>query len=302
MIDIPGYEAFTKIEPLDKGYSSEKKYYIETTGGKRFLLRIADVPEYNRKKNEYNMMKRVASIDVPMPQPVDLGVCNGGKNVYQLLTWCDGESAETVLPRLGEAEQSALGFQAGKSLRRIHTVPAPQPREKWPDLFKHKADARLQEYCKNSPNSDVVEKIRQYAEKNRDVTEGRPQCLRHNDYHGGNMLVSNGGLIIIDFNDYDFGDPWEEFIFTVFNAQYYHRFSAGQIRGYFDGDPPTEFWRLLAYYTVSFLPTYISWGSIFGDGEVVRRTELSAHILNVCASSPVPVPSWYSGGKYSEIY
>jgi len=28
--DIPDYDSFVKIEPIDKGLSSDKKFYIET--------------------------------------------------------------------------------------------------------------------------------------------------------------------------------------------------------------------------------------------------------------------------------
>jgi aminoglycoside phosphotransferase (APT) family kinase protein len=41
------------------------------------------------------MLKRVAEPGVPTPHPVDFGEC-GGKSVYQLVTWVDGEDAESV--------------------------------------------------------------------------------------------------------------------------------------------------------------------------------------------------------------
>lgn len=90
MRDIKGYDTFIKIEPLKKGWSSDKKYYIETDGGKKLLLRIAEIKEYDRKKSEFEMMQKVAALGVPMQQPADFGVCDGGRNVYQLLTWIDG--------------------------------------------------------------------------------------------------------------------------------------------------------------------------------------------------------------------
>ena len=53
--DIPGYEKFIKTEPLNKGWSSDRKYIIKTAEGEKLLLRIADIAEYDRKKAEYNM-------------------------------------------------------------------------------------------------------------------------------------------------------------------------------------------------------------------------------------------------------
>lgn len=109
MQDIKSYYTFNKIEPVNKGWSSDKKHYIETADGRKLLLRVADISEYDRKKAEFEMMKRVAALGVPMSQPVDFGTCDKGKSVYSLFTWRDGEDAEAVLPYLTETEQYVLG-------------------------------------------------------------------------------------------------------------------------------------------------------------------------------------------------
>ena len=41
MFDITGSDTFKKILPLDKGYSGDKKFYIETYDNRRLLLRIS---------------------------------------------------------------------------------------------------------------------------------------------------------------------------------------------------------------------------------------------------------------------
>ncbi|MDU4891441.1 MAG: hypothetical protein E6344_14985 [Clostridium sp.] len=50
MREIPLYNTFEKIEPINKGMSGDKKYYIETTDGEHLLLRLANFSEYNQKK------------------------------------------------------------------------------------------------------------------------------------------------------------------------------------------------------------------------------------------------------------
>jgi len=126
MQDIKAYNTFTKIEPVNKGWSSDKKYYIQTADGRKLLLRVADISEYDRKKAEYEMMKKVAALDVSISQPVDFGICDNGKSVYSLLTWCDGEDAGTILPRLTETEQYVLGIKSGEILKKFHSIPAPK--------------------------------------------------------------------------------------------------------------------------------------------------------------------------------
>ena len=43
MQDIKNFDTFVKIEPITKGMSGDNKYRIETTDGRRLLLRIADI-------------------------------------------------------------------------------------------------------------------------------------------------------------------------------------------------------------------------------------------------------------------
>ena len=46
MKDIPNFDTFMKIEPIHKGWSGDKKYYVETKDGERLLLRISDISSY----------------------------------------------------------------------------------------------------------------------------------------------------------------------------------------------------------------------------------------------------------------
>lgn len=59
MHDIPQYKNWTKIEPINKGWSSDKKYYIETKDSEKLLLRVSDISEYEIKKVEYEAIKKL---------------------------------------------------------------------------------------------------------------------------------------------------------------------------------------------------------------------------------------------------
>ena len=59
--DIPNFETFSKIEAIDKGWSSDKKYYVETFDGSKMLLRIsaiADLDEKNKSLKSSNVFHR----------------------------------------------------------------------------------------------------------------------------------------------------------------------------------------------------------------------------------------------------
>jgi serine/threonine-protein kinase len=68
--DIPGYDSFVKTEPVNKGLSHVKKYYIETADNRRLLLRVSDIKAYDSAKAEYERIQRMNTADLPMPRPV----------------------------------------------------------------------------------------------------------------------------------------------------------------------------------------------------------------------------------------
>ncbi|HPB17576.1 MAG TPA: phosphotransferase, partial [Clostridia bacterium] len=129
MFDIPGHRSFRKIEAVNKGWSDDKKFYIETEDDRKLLLRLSDISQYERKKSDFEIMEKAASLNVPMSLPVDFGVCDNDSKVYQLLTWIEGEDLEIILPNLTDMEQYRLGSKSGEALRLIHSIPAPSSSE-----------------------------------------------------------------------------------------------------------------------------------------------------------------------------
>ena len=41
---------FETKEPINKGWSSDKKYCVTDKNGTRYLLRVSDIAEYDKKK------------------------------------------------------------------------------------------------------------------------------------------------------------------------------------------------------------------------------------------------------------
>ena len=80
---------FVTKEPINKGWSSDKKYCVTDENGTRYLLRVSDIAQHDTKQSEFNMMKQVASFGVPMCQPIEFGTCEDG--VYSVQSWIDGE-------------------------------------------------------------------------------------------------------------------------------------------------------------------------------------------------------------------
>jgi serine/threonine-protein kinase len=253
------------------------------------------MPQYDRKKREFEMMQKTAALGVPMCLPVEFGTCPDG--VYTLHSWIDGADLTDALPSLPEAEQYALGVRSGEILRVIHSIPAPDTLEEWESRFNKKIDRKItayMEYKEQSLTGEEEERFIEYVNANRFLLKNRPQCFHHGDYHTGNMMLQNGELVIIDFGRFDFGDPWEEYNRIVWSAQASPRFASGQLHGYFGGEPPAEFFGLLALYMVSNQLGHIGWAAGFGDEEYQIAVNMNQEVLRWYDGMRTVVPLWYS--------
>ena len=199
------------------------------------------------------MMQKLAILNIPMCLPIEFGLCNDEKIVYSLQSFIDGDEAEKILPELSKEEQYKFGITAGEILKKIHSIEAPSNQELWSSKFNRKATNNINKYKKCGIFTKGDNKFINYIEENRHLLDNRPQFFQHGDYHIGNMIISTEGrqLTIIDFNRFDFGDPWEEFNRVVWSAQLSTEFASGIINSYFEGNIPIEFWKLLALYISS---------------------------------------------------
>ena len=282
---------FVSAVPIEKGWSGDKKYCVTEDNGKKYLLRISPMERYETRKALFEMLKRVATLDIPMCLPVEFGTCPDG--VYSLQTWIDGEDLEAVMPSLSQAEQYALGLASGEILQKMHAIPAPDTQEAWAPHFNRKTNIKIQKYHACGLRFDGDEYVMEYIEKNRGLLENRPQCFQHGDYHIGNMMLEGSTLKIIDFDRYDFGDPWEEFNRIVWSAAASPHFATGQLRGYFSGEPPLDFFKLLAFYIASNTLSSIYWAIPFGSSDLDTMMQQSQDVLRWFDNMKNPIPTWY---------
>ena len=107
------------------------------------------------------------------------------------------------------------------------------------------------------------------------------------------MVDSAGQLQIIDFDKYDFGDPWEEFNRIVWCAQAAPVFASGLVDGYFDSCVPEEFWRLLALYISSNTLSSVPWAIPFGQEEIEVMLNQVKDVLSWYENMQRIIPTWY---------
>lgn len=286
------FDSIISRHPIDKGWSGDKKYRAVTSDGSVYLLRISDASRYERKNREYMQMQQVAQLKIPMCLPVAFGECDEG--VYSIQSWVDGFDAESVIPTMAPQKQYSYGLDAGKILKKIHTIPAPVGIEDWSIRFNRKIDKKLAMYqaCPLKYANDTC--ILQYLQDNRRLLNGRPQSYQHGDYHIGNMMIDQSGVLtIIDFDRDDYGDPWEEFNRIVWCAQAAPVFATGMVDGYFEGTVPLDYWKLLALYICSNTLSSLPWAIPFGEGEIQTMRKQANEILCWYSNMQQVVPSWY---------
>ena len=287
---------FSKINrktPIDKGWSGDQKYCATTADGQTFLLRISSIDQLDRKRWEYEKMREVAQLSIPMCLPLEFGTCQEG--TYSIQSWIEGEDAEEAILSMYADAQYRYGLDAGRILAKIHTIPAPQNAPDWESRFNAKIDRKIVMYenCerKYENGSDA---FLEYISQNRDLLRNRPQSYQHGDYHIGNMMIDrNGVLTIIDFDRDDFGDPWEEFNRIVWCAQAAPAFASGMVDGYFSGNVPMEFWKLLALYICSNTLSSLPWAIPFGEEEIQTMCKQAADVLNWYDNMTKVIPNWY---------
>lgn len=282
---------FISKELINKGWSCDKKYCVTTTDGVKYLLRVTPKEKSENRAEMFRMQQQVAALGVPMCRPIEYGSCDEG--VYTVQTWVDGKDAEEIIPHLNDFEQYSYGLEAGRILKVIHSIPAPENQPDWEQRFNAKIDRNIKMYNDCPVKFDGAEDIMAYIESNRFLLSNRPQSYQHGDYHIGNMMIEKNKIVIIDFDRYDFGDPWEEFNRIVWCAQASPMFASGIINGYFDNEVPLEFWKLLALYISSNMFSSIPWAIPFGESEVNTMINQAKDVLSWYNNMQNPIPTWY---------
>ena len=239
-------------------------------------------------------MRFIAELGIPMCMPLEFGVCEEG--VYSLQGWIEGEDAERAITAMDAARQYRYGIDAGRILAKIHSLPAPADAPDWEGYFNAKIDRKITTYANCELKYDRgSEAFLDYLAQNRHLLKDRPQCIQHGDYHIGNMMIDRSGMLtVIDFEKSDVGDPWEEFNRIVWSAQAAPAFASGMVDGYFEGEVPIEFWKLLALYICSNTIGSLPWAIPFGEEEIQVMRRQAEQVLNWYDGLRTVIPVWYS--------
>ena len=207
---IPQLKECRKFFLLNKGWSSDKKYFIEVLNGRRYLLRLNASEKLAAKKEEYLMMKQGYELGMRMSEPLEFGTCNNRQNVYILLSWIDGTPLDVKISLLSPKKQYDFGIEAGKILKKFHSIPAPADQPDWENRMIKKFAWHLDKYRSSGIKIRNDNKAVQYVRDNLHLLKNRPQVFQHGDFHTGNLILTVSDYSRNSLVNQDYQKPGEK--------------------------------------------------------------------------------------------
>ncbi|PKK98061.1 MAG: aminoglycoside phosphotransferase [Tenericutes bacterium HGW-Tenericutes-2] len=296
--DIPGYDKWVKIEKIERGWSFDTKYYVESEDNQKLLLRISDIKFYDKKKKEFEVISMYSKLGFKMSNPVDFGVFENETKVYMLLTWVEGEDLEIALPMLSNEEQYQIGREAGLILKKIHSLPI-AVNDLPTQTKEEKKRIQILKYEQSELRIEDDEIALQYVKDNLHKIWKKLPVYQHGDFHPGNLILTKDKKLgVIDFNRWEIGDPYEEFYkLENFGTLISIPYSIGQIDAYFDDEVPNDFWEILSVYVAHSALYSIEWARPFGKKDVDVMKEICLKSFKHYNHFKTHIPIWYKKGN-----
>lgn len=246
------------IGRIAEGSSGDIKYLIKNNDG-LFLLRINDIDKLAKKQNEYNRLTVYENTDVNTPKPISFGVVKD--KCYSVVSWLEGKSIMDIIKVDVTRDYYQLGINAGRELRRLHSVSVSEDSVNWYDVVTERAGKFLDCYHHLNIEFTGSKPAEKYILENLDCIRNRPLVMLHGDFHWNNCVAdANNKIGIIDFSGSDIGDPWYDFGGVLWALEYSPSFVNGQLDGYF-GTPPKEFWRVFKLYVALYAFEHLTFGN-----------------------------------------
>ncbi|MCY7531833.1 aminoglycoside phosphotransferase family protein [Bacillus altitudinis] len=293
---IPLLKKAISIDQIDKGYSRDEKWVVTMSSGEKYVLRFTDQDQYDKIKTQFELLSQLRRHGVQCANPVKMGVLDETQQVYYILSFVEGQEAKEIMSQLTEEQQYAIGVSAGQDLRNMHTYPAPSHIEPWEERVVKKHLRYLAAYRESGISIEGDEKVAQFIAQHIDKVKGRPNQFQHDDFHLGNIIIKNNNYAgVIDFNNFDWGDPFHDFYkVALFSRETSEAFAAGQINGYFDGEIPADFWQLYSVYVAMSIFSSIMWVIKFDPGQMDEMIKRLENVLKDHDYFRQIEPHWYT--------
>ena len=177
---------FIEKTPITQGWSDDYKYFALGADGKKYLLRVTPGKINPDFITLFEAQKKCASIisaaenipmqQVPMSIPIECGMLDDihafcddirqhTEGAYAVYAWADGGAAEPAVAVMPAAEQYAFGLRAGRVLKYIHEVPAPDNVQNWEKRINVSIENKLRLCRECSIKNDVADSFVEYIKR-----------------------------------------------------------------------------------------------------------------------------------------
>lgn len=279
-----------RIEPLHKGFSTDKKYVVDH----QYLLRLFSSEDEKRRRVEFDTIQKLSVYSAFVPQAITFGTITDKS--YMILSYLPGRDAEVGLKDLTGDEQYTAGMAAGRELKKLHRLTAPSNAPDWYTQKKLKSDKYLRSLQKIAVDPYIKQMLETYIDQHKHVMKGRPNTFQHDDFHPANLLIKNRKFSgIIDFQRMDWGDPIHDLTkLGFFSSRISIPFTQGIVDGYHEETGVTnEFWQLYALYSAMHIISSLVWGLNVGPENYRKLFSYSLNVIRDHDYFNRTIPKWY---------
>ena len=293
---IPAIQHATTLEKIHKGFSPDHKYIVHFHNQPSLILKVGSSGTMDDRRKEKDLLLALYAKGVRCPKPIDSGHLLSLDHFYQIYSYIDGDDAETTLPQLSKNDQYQIGLVAGRELALMHTVSAPESIASWEERALIKHTNYLASYHSSGVKLQDDQKLIDFIEANKHFLKNRPNQFQHDDFHLNNIMIKDSYYSgAIDFNGYDWGDPYHDFVkIALFSRQTSIPFSIGQIHGYFNHQIPETFWTLYSIYTAMTVFSSIVWSLRVAPEQFDEMLGRLHTVLRDHHSFDQVAPSWFT--------
>lgn len=286
-----------RMEQIHKGFSSDQKFRVDLANGEKCLLRVSPLSDWQRKQEEFAILKALESMGVKTSRPLEQGTADDEGLCFMVLSYVEGEDARDQLPQLSEQQQYDIGISAGRELALMHTLRAPASLAPWKDRCMQKHLRYVQAYHSCGYSLPEDSRLLTFIDEHLSWLDHAPDCFLHDDFHVGNLIVHNNRYAgAIDVNRFDWGDPVHDFTkLAFFSQECSNAFCHGQVSAYCEqtGISSTSFWLRYSVYTAMMMFSSVVWTIRVVPSQLGEMLERIHRILDEHDCFARLTPRWY---------
>lgn len=230
----------------EKKRSEGLRLYTVTKNGKTYLLRTDDSAHFSEEAELAAFADRIFNEGgAYVSSPLEVGAYLGDTMVYSLYNFFCGDNLARRLPEFSTSHQLSFGIEAGKQLRKLHSVlpGAEDALNVHEDIFM--ILARLVE---KGIQYEGFKEAADFMKKYHALPENRPAAAVHGSFSANSLFLDsdlNVGILPLDSAQWD--DPVTDLV--SLSDSYSLPFIKGVFKGLYNGGLPKDFFELLCFYS-----------------------------------------------------